>query len=554
MISSEYEAGTGLPFTSSYTISEISDFYPHPWDKRTWDLSEFLGNTIHIAFYYYNDSETFPGFDWYIDDISVTDDGSTICNGDYGIPSSATLNSPDYAQNMQLNIPISWSPPFSDDVTKQLLYVGTDGGGTVSPTSIHNGEEQFPFTSGLNLTNLLPNTTYYWQVVPTNCAFEAENCPIWSFTTGDGNIHYGGGSSTQGNYYFANSTSGAAASPYQPSYNWIDISSGTDIISSIGNDETLGPFNIGFNFDFFGNSYSQFYINSNGFITFENTSGQTNFPHPFPSTNGVNNLIAGYYMDLDPTNTNVSDKHIYYGNNNGDLIITFEKIPQLYWDGSQYQPVDADGWLTFQIILFQNGNVKIQFKEKGTSFIVDDFYTGEVGMENSDGTQGILYKRNFYGGPIFDGTSPLAVEFYKNNLVSANVELNILLEGPFSGGTMSFSANNIVPLNQPYNTPAFGYNGSETTTSGFISSNNIVDWVYIELRSGSSASTATTVIAKRAALVQNTGVVLDTEGSTDIDFGMVQPGDYYIVVYHRNHLPIISSQAITITNEIGVGF
>ncbi|MCB0748164.1 MAG: hypothetical protein KDC90_11950, partial [Ignavibacteriae bacterium] len=88
----------------------------------------------------------------------------------------------------------------------------------------------------------------------------------------------------------------------------------------------------------------------------------------------------------------------------------------------------------------------------------------------------------------------------------------------------------------------------------FITTNNIVDWVYIELRTGASAGTANTVVAKRAALVKDTGVIIDTNGSTEIDFGSVSPGDYYIAVFHRNHLPIISSQPITFSNEIGVGF
>lgn len=33
---------------------------------------------------------------------------------------------------------------------------------------------------------LLPNTTYYWQVIPFNNTDSAEDCPVWSFSTNDG--------------------------------------------------------------------------------------------------------------------------------------------------------------------------------------------------------------------------------------------------------------------------------------------------------------------------------------------------------------------------------
>jgi hypothetical protein len=32
--------------------------------------------------------------------------------------------------------------------------------------------------------NLLANTTYYWKVIPKNANGQAEDCPVWSFTTG----------------------------------------------------------------------------------------------------------------------------------------------------------------------------------------------------------------------------------------------------------------------------------------------------------------------------------------------------------------------------------
>jgi hypothetical protein len=260
-------------------------------------------------------------------------------------------------------------------------------------------------TIGLGpFANLLDNnTTYYWQVIPANCAFTAQNCPIWSFTTNGGEYNYGGGSPSQGGYYFANSTAGAVGASSQPTYSWIDISgTGTDIVGSIGDDQTIGPLNIGFTFNYFGVDYTQFYINSNGFITFEPTTiFGTSSPTQMPHAGFIDNFIAGYWTDFNPTNPNVVGKHLYYGINSGDMVITFENYPE--------KNGDANGWITFQIILKSNDNIKIQFNNVGTSFDIND---GGVGIENSNGTQGITYRYDDKGGPIF--SSPLALEFGTN--------------------------------------------------------------------------------------------------------------------------------------------
>lgn len=421
LISTDY-SGSGDPGLATWNEIHSGSTEPFNWNLQSIDLSPYIGQTVHIAFRYipyFDGVDYIPGTDWYIDAVRVSDDG---CTGIELIPDSATIDSPpDGATLMQVDVPLLWFPPYYEDITKQFLYVGTDGGGTSTPTNIYNGLELSNFTQGITLPNLDPNTTYYWQVVPANCAYEAQNCPIWSFTTGDGNLNYGGGGPTQGNYYFANSTSGASGSPSQPVFNWIDISAtGTDLISSIIDEQTKGPYNLGFSFDFFGNTYTQFYINANGFVAFQYPSGQVAFGFPMPSISGPENLIAGFWMNLNPTNTNVTDKHLYYGMDNGDMVITFEKYPQYI---SFNVPGDENSWMTFQIIIKQNGNIKIQYKEKGSSFIVSGLNAGKVGIENNDGTKGILYKYSDTGGPVFDGSSPLALEFGQDAFVLP-VELN----------------------------------------------------------------------------------------------------------------------------------
>ncbi len=82
----------------------------------------------------------------------------------------------------------------------------------------------------------------------------------------------------------------------------IDISGiGTNII--LGDDQVSGALSIGFTFEFYGDPYTQFYISSNGFITFNAGSPNgccTGQLLPNPAT--PNNLIAFAWEDLDPGN------------------------------------------------------------------------------------------------------------------------------------------------------------------------------------------------------------------------------------------------------------
>ena len=92
-----------------------------------------------------------------------------------------------FPENQTTNYPIdsqfiSWN--VIEVATHYLVYVGTDGGGTTTPTNIANGiATNDKFSTFFGIKNLVNSTTYYWQVIPVNNAGVANNCPILSFTT-----------------------------------------------------------------------------------------------------------------------------------------------------------------------------------------------------------------------------------------------------------------------------------------------------------------------------------------------------------------------------------
>ncbi|MBL7777626.1 MAG: proprotein convertase P-domain-containing protein, partial [Chitinophagales bacterium] len=123
-----------------------------------------------------------------------TEDYTVVVANPASAPNCATLLSPANGSSGICNIgPLQWQAAGSGAAAcGYTLYLGTDGGGVSTPTSVSGGGgisvviTTQPFTYHFyNPTGLLPNTTYYWQVVPSNAFGSATGCTtIWSFTTG----------------------------------------------------------------------------------------------------------------------------------------------------------------------------------------------------------------------------------------------------------------------------------------------------------------------------------------------------------------------------------
>jgi hypothetical protein len=100
-----------------------------------------------------------------------------------------------------------------------------------------------------------------------------------------------------------------------------------------------------------------------------------------------------------------------------------------------------------------------------------------------------------------------------------------------------------LPLSQPYTYAPFSYAGTESVSS-FTAS--VVDWVLIELRTDSLASSR---FARQAALLLSNGNIVSTDQVNPPVFHNIIPGNsYYVVIYHRNHLPVMTSGAIPLPN------
>lgn len=133
----------------------------------------------------------------------------------------------------------------------------------------------------------------------------------------------------------------------------------------------------------------------------------------------------------------------------------------------------------------------------------------------------------------------------------AGIDLDVLvfLEGPYAGTEMATGLNlaGEIPLSQPYNVSPWNYPGTESV--GSIPNTDVVDWVLIELRDATDAASATgaTRIARQAGFLLKDGTVVGLDGSSNLQFITSFSDGLYVIVWHRNHLGVLSATSLTET-------
>lgn len=130
--------------------------------------------------------------------------------------------------------------------------------------------------------------------------------------------------------------------------------------------------------------------------------------------------------------------------------------------------------------------------------------------------------------------------------VSLLVDLKEFLGGPFVSNQMNNSLNTsgYLPLVQPYSATPWSYTGTESVAS--IPGSEIVDWVLIELRDAPSASQAnlSTRVGRQAAFVKRNGEIVSLDGSSNLSFNLTINNQLFAIVWHRNHMGVMSAAAL----------
>ena len=201
-------------------------------------------------------------------------------------------------------------------------------------------------------------------------------------------------------------------------YNWIDVTSG-NLIDLSGDDKVSDLIPIGFDFQFYENSYNQLYVTTNGVITFgDSTYSFENREMPFLVE--PQNIIAPFWDDLHvPTSTSGA---VYYQGNTDRFVIAWHNVARY--------PNTSD-LLTFETILYKNGDICFQYQT--LSGILDE---ATVGIEDADGTDGLTYLHNAPGLDLLEGAKKIC--FIKPTPNYRVKMLPIYQGGLIIGGTKNF--------------------------------------------------------------------------------------------------------------------
>lgn len=167
--------------------------------------------------------------------------------------------------------------------------------------------------------------------------------------------------------------------------NWIDATNGTDTgLSGDAWNQRTGAIPLPFAFKYYEAVYSSVYIGAAGYVAFQDASNwywddQVNVPSPATP----NPVVAPYSTPLDLVARGRSGRVFYKGGGaapNRYFVVTWNDV----------QKNDEDDKYTFQVVLYENGDILFQYKTM-TYGPDRSYYCGYTGIEDPDGLDGFNY-------------------------------------------------------------------------------------------------------------------------------------------------------------------
>ncbi|MEO8148243.1 MAG: M36 family metallopeptidase [Bacteroidia bacterium] len=237
--------------------------------------------------------------------------------------------------------------------------------------------------------------------------------------------------------------------------------SGTPINVPLNDDQMSTVKPIGFSFTFYGQTYTNFYICSNGFITF--SSGQSPnvvYGEPIPSIATPNNFIALAWNDLYPQGVASAVSYFNTGvSPNQKLVVTYNTR---HYGGVAYPFV-------VQAILSQGSNtIEIHTTTISDASPFDPDATTTQGVENAAGTAGVAVPgRN---GTIFTASNDAyrftPVVAYTYTWQPGNLAGQAQTVTPVATGTYTVNVADGSGCVAPFTTPLITVNPITATITG----------------------------------------------------------------------------------------
>lgn len=238
--------------------------------------------------------------------------------------------------------------------------------------------------------------------------------------------------------------------------------------------------------------------------------------------------------------------------------------------GTQPTDIADNGFGNINVLNYGSENVTQIDPFTGTILSTTDYpqYGRPVRIDyNQDSERFILFENNYFlineTAYHFGGAASGFDYYWPERLIGISVpgpdkicvidplayyvDLKVNLEGAFNGVDMSddLSRSKHLPKSQPFNVSPWDYSGTEKVWE--TPDSNVVDWVLVELREYNfeSGSSYKGIVEKQAGFLLKDGSIVSVNKTLPIKFRHGFGSDLYAIVWHRNHLGIMSNYPLT---------
>ena len=159
---------------------------------------------------------------------------------------------------------------------------------------------------------------------------------------------------------------------------WVDIQGMGTQYNFSNNDQAGNQIDIGFDFPFLGESYSQCIINANGWIGFGSDSDAWE-NSAIPSSSAPGPAIFGLWDDLNPVNDNCNSYcsgNVYYYGDANKFVVWFNDVAH-WWTNFE------NSYYDFQFILYPDGEIDLNYN------ILSGTHSATIGIQDEGGNIGM---------------------------------------------------------------------------------------------------------------------------------------------------------------------
>ena len=301
---------------------------------------------------------------------------------------------------------------------QSALFITTRGSIPYAQPQVSYNQQQFTFNVPLNESDAENLIITNSGEIGSNLAYEVSSAP------------YPVSSNQIDSYGYAYIGSDSVQDIID--YNWIDISNENTVLEFENND-TAVQVDMGFEFPFYSESFSQCLINPNGWIGFEEDNNGWNNQSLFDEDT-PNGSIFGFWDDLNPANSGneVGSGEVKYHTNGQRLVVWFDNV--IHW-------TNVERIYNFQIVINNNGLIQLNY-----SNMIGDTESATVGIKSPDGSNGlqVVYNDSYINDNLsveFNTANWLSVDFVSGNdqltdgtsaIYAINVNTNGMEEGTYN--------------------------------------------------------------------------------------------------------------------------